>query len=71
MEIEGFKRGMQFLEQQNMNIKRIITDRHVQVKKYMREQHPDIEHRFDVWHVAKGKDPVKCALIEYIQYIHV
>ena len=54
MELEGLKRSLQFLEAQLMDIKRIITDRHVQVKKYIREQHPNIEHRFDVWHVAKG-----------------
>ena len=58
--------------QQNMNIKWIITDRHVHASREIHARAaPDIEHRFDVWHVAKGNDPVKCALIDYIQYIHV
>ena len=55
MELEGFKRGIQFLEEQNIQVKRIVTDRHVQVKKFIREQLPHVEHRFDVWHAAKGK----------------
>ena len=62
MEIEGFKRGLHFLKDKGLSIKRIVTDRHVQVKKYLREHHPDIEHRFDVWHMAKD---TACVYIIY------
>ena len=27
----------------------------MQVKKFIREQLPHVEHRFDGWHAAKGK----------------
>ncbi|XP_067682035.1 uncharacterized protein [Haliotis asinina] len=54
MELEGLKRGLSFLEEKGCSIKEVITDRHVSVKKYMREQHKDKEHYFDVWHVTKG-----------------
>ena len=54
MELEGLKRCLQTLEGEDVSISDITTDRHPQVKKFMREQHPEINHWFDVWHVAKG-----------------
>ncbi|XP_046584135.1 LOW QUALITY PROTEIN: uncharacterized protein LOC124291235 [Haliotis rubra] len=41
MELEGLKRGLSFLEQKEL-------------KKYMREEHKDKKHYFDVWHVTKA-----------------
>ena len=55
MEIEGLRRGLESMLEKGCEISTFITDRHVMVKKYMREVHSDIEHLFDVWHVAKGK----------------
>ena len=54
MELEGLKRGLQFLEGYDLTIGELITDRHIQVKKYMKDEHTDKQHYFDVWHVAKG-----------------
>ena len=54
MELEGLKRGLAFLKDKGINIKSLTTDRHVGVKKYMRENMPTVDHWFDVWHVAKG-----------------
>ncbi|XP_064476240.1 uncharacterized protein LOC135390343 [Ornithodoros turicata] len=54
MELEGLKRALQFLRNQGMVVHRLITDRHVQIQCYMRKENPDIEHLYDVWHVAKG-----------------
>ncbi|XP_046582181.1 uncharacterized protein LOC124289621, partial [Haliotis rubra] len=53
MELEGLKRGLSFLEQKGCAIKEVITDRHVSVKKYIREEHKDKKHYFDVWHGTK------------------
>ena len=53
MELEGPQRSQGFLEDEDVTITDIITDRHSSVKKYMREQQPEIKHWFDVWHVAK------------------
>ena len=30
-------------------------DRHTQITKYMRDKYPKVDHRCDVWHVAKCK----------------
>lgn len=54
MELEGLKRGIQQLEDAGLQIDNIITDRHGMVRKFMRTEHPDKNHYFDVWHVAKG-----------------
>ena len=36
-----------------LNIQQITTDRHIQIKKYMREEE-DVDHQFDVWHFRKN-----------------
>lgn len=55
MELEGLKRGLEHLEDAGLHIETLFTDRHGTIKKYMREDHQDKNHFFDVWHVAKGK----------------
>ena len=55
MELEGLKRSLSHMIENGIEIERFITDRHCQVKKFLREEYPEIQHKFDVWHVAKGK----------------
>lgn len=54
MEKEGLIRGLQFLEDNQVKVESLTTDRHPGTKKYMRTMKPDIAHYFDVCHVAKG-----------------
>ncbi|KAJ8301015.1 hypothetical protein KUTeg_022534 [Tegillarca granosa] len=54
MELEGLKRGLQYLDNENVKVQEIVTDRHSQVKKFMKSDRPNIKHYFDVWHMAKG-----------------
>lgn len=58
MEMEGLQRAIAFLCSKEKKIGTLITDRHAQVAKWLRENHPQINHRYDVWHIAKGE---KCA----------
>lgn len=37
---------------QDVDIPTLVTDRHSGIKKYLREQEKDIDHRFDCWHMA-------------------
>ncbi len=53
MELEGLIRSMAKLES-NFKVGVVVTDRHVQVRKWLREQRKDVKHYFDTWHVAKG-----------------
>lgn len=54
MELEGLKRGLQRLEDAGLHVQTLVTDRHGMVKKFMRTEHHDKKHYFDVWHMAKG-----------------
>ena len=55
MEKEGLIRSVEFFKYHGIPIKSLITDRHVQIVKWVRENMTDTQHCFDVWHVAKGK----------------
>ena len=33
----------------------LVTDRHKQINKFLNKKFPEIKHRYDVWHVSKGK----------------
>ncbi|PIK47559.1 hypothetical protein BSL78_15577, partial [Apostichopus japonicus] len=60
MELEGFKRTMKWMIETAMmadlEIDCIITDRHLQVAKWIRENLScyHIKHYYDVWHIAKS-----------------
>ena len=49
-----FQKVLRGMEARDINIKQITTDRHVQIKKFMREERPNISHQFDIWHVCKN-----------------
>lgn len=55
MEKEGLDRALNHLQDKNVPVGALVTDRHPQINKWMRENHTQVKHYFDVWHVAKGK----------------
>ena len=54
MEKLCFIKALNELEENNLVVSQITTDRHIQAKKYMREGRPEISHQFDIWHVCKS-----------------
>ena len=54
MEKAGLVKCMSFIERNKKTVNEVITDRRPSIQKYMREQHPDFDHSFDVWRIAKG-----------------
>ncbi|KAH9366118.1 hypothetical protein HPB48_000273 [Haemaphysalis longicornis] len=54
MELEGLKRGLEFLLRNNSTIAQIVTDRHTSIRAFLKREHPAVLHLFDCWHVAKG-----------------
>ena len=52
MEKEGLKRSLALLESRGVHLDCIVTDRHPQVQKFLRER--NVTHYYDVWHFAKG-----------------
>lgn len=59
MEKEGLIRSLDFLEKSAVKVASIVTDRHSQIQKFLRIERNDIEHFYDVWHVAKGEVNLK------------
>lgn len=55
MELEGLKRALTKLDDNGVTLSDFTTDRHVQVRKYLKEERPEIKHWFDGWHLAKSK----------------
>ena len=49
-----FEKATKCLEDNKAQVTKLVTDRHMQVSAYMANEKPDIEHAYDVWHVAKG-----------------
>ena len=62
MEKEGLVRGMQFLKEQTFSNVTLVTDRHTQIAKWMREKSFNTDHRYDIWHLAKGM----CSVAQFI-----
>lgn len=55
MELYGLKQCRKVLEDNNLSVSRLTTDRHISINKYVREEWQEVDHFFDVWHIAKGK----------------
>jgi alkyl hydroperoxide reductase subunit AhpC len=54
MELEGLQRCKEKFCEYGVNISTLVTDRHVQVNKWIRSEWPSVTHYFDIWHVAKS-----------------
>ena len=54
MEKIGFIKRLQMYKGENITSTQITTDHHTQIRMYMREKEPDINHQFDVWHFVKN-----------------
>ncbi|XP_077484199.1 uncharacterized protein LOC144094158 [Amblyomma americanum] len=54
MELEGLKQGLAFLESESIKVAVLVTDRHTQIKCFLRNNKAAIAHELDVWHMAKG-----------------
>ena len=46
---------MKVLKKKKFKIGLFVTDRHKQIAKWLRENAPDVDHRYDIWHLAKCK----------------
>ena len=49
---KGLQRVLKFLDEMKLQVGMLVTDRHQQITKYIRDQRPNIMHYYDVWHVA-------------------
>ena len=54
MELDGLNNVLRRLDDQQIQVLSLTTDRHKQVRKFMRTERKDISHQFDVWHVGRN-----------------
>ena len=54
MELDGFKKVLERIENNGVKINSLTTDRHKQLRSFIRKERKDIKHQFDVWHVGKN-----------------
>lgn len=52
MEKEGLQRSLALLEARGVTLECIVTDRHPQIQKFLRER--NINQFYDVWRIEKG-----------------
>ena len=55
MKKEGLDRALKFLKENGIRVGVLVTDRHKQIGKWLRETHGEVKYYFDVWHIAKGE----------------
>ena len=63
MEKEGLRRAAEFFEKEGVRIAELVTDRHPQILKYVREKMKRTKHSIDVWHVGKGRSKIVLIII--------
>ena len=54
MELDGLRNVFRCIDDQNLSPSSLTTDRHKQVRRYMRQERKEINHQFDVWYVGKN-----------------
>ena len=54
MEKMGFEKSLRLLKNEGIIPEQITTDRHIQIRKHLRDQEPGIIHQYDVWHFLKS-----------------
>ncbi|CAM4572641.1 unnamed protein product [Leuciscus chuanchicus] len=71
MEKEGLKRSLEWLEECGVRLDCIVTDRHPQIQKFLKER--NVTQYYDVWHLEKGPEKVAKwkSLINHIQDVHI
>ena len=55
MEKEGLQQVLEFMKEKDLKAGVLVMDMHQQITKWMSEQHPNVKHYFDVWHIAKDE----------------
>ena len=54
MELEGLQNTVKFFKGSGLKLSALVTDRHRQIRKWVRENMVGVLHYFDCWHIAKS-----------------
>ena len=55
MEFHAFKKALEFLLNSGVCVSHFISDRHLPILACMKENHKDILHQIDLWHLKKSR----------------
>ena len=55
MEVKGLERRLKTVSEGKVKVKCLVTDQNRSVGKYMRDNHKEIPHNFDIWYLVKQK----------------
>ena len=71
LEPEGLTHGIKFLESQALVINTFVSDCHMQIRKWVKENLPHTQHYFDIWHVAKGISFIFFIIFFYFSFFFI
>ena len=54
MELDGLIRCKNTLDEKNVRVSVLTTDRHVAINAWMKKNWPEVKHLFDSWHLGKS-----------------
>ena len=54
MEKKGLEILLEKLQKFDLKMASLITDRHVQIRAFLKKDYPELHHQFDVWHFGKS-----------------
>ena len=55
IENDGLMRAGKYLEENGLKVATLVTDRHIQISKWVKENMSETDHRYDIWHLVKCK----------------
>ena len=67
MELEGLKHNLERLDENRISVNTLTTNRHKQVRTFLRKERKDIRHQFDILHVSKVK---WLSILNHIKNVH-
>ena len=68
MEMMGFEKALNSMKDEGIIPEQITTDQHIQIRKYLKEEEPNITLQFDVWHCVKN---IKRTFLSTSKYLPV
>ena len=64
MELKGLQNTVKFFKDSGLKLSALITDRHRQIQKWVRENMVGVLHYFDCWHIAKSIKKMLCSVMK-------
>ena len=64
MDLKGLQNTVKFFKDSGLKLSALITDRHRQIQKWVRENMVGVLYYFDCWHIAKSIKRMLCSVMK-------